>query len=68
MELNVWANFLSLFLKAFEGSLHHKHVHKNQRVAEHNAYPLGYQLFIETPIPQTGQICRQQQFKILTFK
>jgi hypothetical protein len=64
----MWANFLSLFLKASEGSVHHKHVHKNQRVSEHNACPLEYQSFIETPIHQTGQICRQQQLKNLAFK
>jgi hypothetical protein len=43
-------------------------VHKHQRVAEHNACPLEYQSFIETPIHQTGQICRQQQLKNLAFK
>ena len=59
MELKAWSNFLSLFLKALEGNLHHKHVETNQRVTEHNSYPLEYQSFVETPVHQTGQICCQ---------
>ena len=68
MELKVWANFLSLFLKALEGSPHHKHVETNEWVAEHNSYPLENQSFVETPVYQTGQICCQQQLKNLTFE
>ena len=65
MELKVWSNFLSLFLKALEGSLHHKHIETYRRIREHKSYPLEYQSFVGKPVHQTGQICCQ--LKNLTF-
>ena len=61
----VWHNFLSLFLKALDRSLHHKykHVETNRRVTEHNSYPLEYQSLVETPVHQTGQTCCTSKLK-----
>jgi len=40
MELKVWVNFLSLSWEHLEGSLPHKRVETNRKVAEHKSYPL----------------------------
>ena len=52
MELKVWSNFLSFFLKALEGNLHHKHIETNWRITKHKSYPLEYQSFVGKPFQQ----------------